>query len=515
MMKNTLHSKTTEKDSLDYIKKGSKTAKLDRELLFKISNGTLDVSNNAINFMLYTINYVAKDGRIYCDADTIRNQLYFQNKTYRRVVNELKLLNLIYEENEFLYSKFHVLSNGDKNDPSYVRNLEVLTSPDILSLNKTKKRFFLYVASFASVGTIKAVSVEALYSNKYHSGVNYIESYLSLAEILISFVKGGYLVVFINGKRYDEKSVDFETQLHTYCGYDFETRKKRMSKTREHKIGLKIHEQFLNNVAPNESSKAEFHYFADKYHIYYEVMRAKTIPLFINIQNELFNLFGTVGVEVYRQALTSYFKKEQENVLYHDLLVDENDTKAVNTMMDFYLIKDLEQIITNVLSKEMADSNIEQYFMDTEELAKLVSYFIEVSSDDHKIMLEEKLEQYGFELNLLAQSIPQQNILENQWLKLSNHITAIYEQLDFNMGKLPSDYKKRTIRKWASEGILTRKEVLKQTIQKLKDKILFMPKREKILLSPRIEQPRVVTQSSSSSSRMVPSDVYYNWLDHK
>lgn len=476
------------------VKDNTKTAKLNRELLFKISNGMLDISNNAINFMLVTIKWVAKDGRIYCDKDSIRNQLFMQNKTFNRVINELTQLKLVSEKEEFLYSHFHVLSNGNKKDPGYLRNISVLTSPKILSLNKTKKRFFLYAASFSAMGTIKSVSVEALYSNKYHSGVSYIESYQELAEVLIEFVKEGYLVVFINGKRYDDKSIDFENQLHTYCGYNRVSRKKRMSKTREHKIGIKIHERFLSSIVPNESSKAEFQFFADKYHIYYEVMRPKTIPLFINIQNQLYNLFEAVGVELYRHALVAYFAEEQENVLYHDLILDGNDTKAVNIMMDFYLIKNIEQIITNVLTKEKVESEIEQYFKENKNLEGLVRYFIEVSSDDHKIILEAELEKCGVDLESLVQSVPQQNVLENQWLLFKKHISPIYDQIEFKTEKISAEYKKNMIRKWASEGILTRKEMLKQAVQKLKEQALFFPNREKI---------------------EVPAFARYNWLSKK
>ncbi|MGX9134974.1 hypothetical protein ACWV26_11440 [Rummeliibacillus sp. JY-2-4R] len=482
----------------------AKTAKLNRELFFKISNGTLEVTNNAINFMLFTIKWVAKDGRIYCDKETIRKQLFLQNKTFNRVINELTELKLLSKKDEFFYSHFHVLSNGGKKDPTYVRNINILTSSEFLSLNKTKKRLFLYATSFTSIGTIKSVSVEALYSNKYHSGVSYIESYQELAGILIEFVSKGYLVVFINGKRYDDKSDDFEAQLHTYCGYDCDTRKKRMSKTRKHKIGLKVHERFLNSISPNESSKAEFQYFADKYHIYYEVMRPKTIPLFINIQNQLFNLFETVGVELYRHALVSYFSEEQENVLYHDLMSDENDTKAVNTMMDFYLIKDIEQIITNVLKKEKVESSAEEYFKDNENLEELVRYFIEVSSDDHKIMLEEKLEEFGIDLESLVQSVPQQNFLENHWLLFSEHISAIYGHIEFKAKNISVEYKKNMIRNWASRGVLTRKEMLKQAIENLKDKVLFLRKRDKIVIDSNIE-----------ALDKVPACVRYNWLDKR
>lgn len=481
----------------------AKTAKLDRELFFKIANGTLDVSNSAINFMLFTIQFVAKDGRIYCKKEDIRSQLYIQNKTFNRVINELIQLNLLSEKEGFLYSHFHVLSNGDKKDPGYVRNIKALTSNEVLSLNKTKKRFFLYAASFASMGTVKSVSVEALYSNKYYSGVNYIESYQELAENLFDLVNKGLLVVYINGKPYDNNAKDFKNHFHDYCGYDSVKRKKRMSKFREHKIGLKLHDRLLTTVAPNESSKAEFRYFADMYHIYHEVMRSETMPLFVDIQNKLFDLFGTVGVELYRHALTSYFSTEQENVLYHDLFSSETGTKAVNTMVDFYLIKNIQQIIINVLNNEQANTTVETYFKNDENLAKLVNYFIEISSDDHKVILEEQLEQKGIELKSLVKSVPQHNVLENHWLLLNEHISDIYCQFDVSAEQLSSAYQKKVIRQWASEGILARKEILKQAVLQLKNKVLFIPKRPRMVIDTGVTQNTLNPKDKNSSRKSI------------
>ncbi|KPH66938.1 hypothetical protein, partial [Oceanobacillus caeni] len=66
--------------------KSTKTSKLNRELFFQIGNGNLPVTGNAINFMLYTIAYVAKDGRIYCTDSQIRKSLCMQQKTLNRVI---------------------------------------------------------------------------------------------------------------------------------------------------------------------------------------------------------------------------------------------------------------------------------------------------------------------------------------------------------------------------------------------------------------------------------------------
>jgi hypothetical protein len=470
-----------------YINKRTKTAKLDRELFFQIGNGNLKISGNAINFMLYTINYVAKDGRIYCEPSQIRKRLNMQYKTWKRVISELKLLNLLSEKDGFLYSRFHVLSNGEKHDKGYVQNIKALTSNEILSLNKKKKRLFLYVASFSRMGIAKSVSVESLYSNKYHSGVNYIESYQELADILIEFVQKGYFVVYINGQRYDETSSDFEQALHSYCGYNPVTGKARMSKTKKHKIGIQIHEQLTKEVSPNQSSKEEFKYFATQYHIYHELLRPETIPFFISVQNELFDLFGTVGLELYRQALISYFSAEEENVLYHDLMSDQNETKAINTMMDFYLIKDIQNIILNVLTENKNEEDpITQYFMDKNHLSELVRYFVQKSSDNQKILLDSELEKHGIQLSELIRTTSGDNILDNHWLLLNQTISDIYDHihLDVEDTGITEDKQKEIVREWAEKGILAKHEWIEQSVEQLKNKIAPLVKyRKRISIS--------------------------------
>lgn len=128
-------------------------------------------------------------------------------------------------------------------------------------------------------------------------------------------------------------------------------------------------------------------------------------------------------------------------MLYHDLFSSETGTKAVNTMVDFYLVKNIQQIILNVLNNEQANTTVETYFKNDVNLA--VNYFIEISSDDHKVILEEKLEQKGIELKSLVQSIPQQNVIENHWLLFNEHISDIYCQIDVSAEQLSPSYQKK------------------------------------------------------------------------
>ncbi|MGJ9458521.1 hypothetical protein [Oceanobacillus sp. CF4.6] len=460
----------------------TKTAKLSQSLFFKLGNGEIDISANAIDFMFYTINFVAKDGRIYCNIEKVRTFLFMQQQTLDRVIDELKSLGFISEQEGYLYSHFHVLSNGDKEDKGYIRNIKALTSDYVRSLNKKKKRFLLYIISFARMGVPKAVSVEALYNNMYHSGVNYIDGYQELSEFLFEFVQRGYLVVYINKKRFDYTSHKFEEAFHDFCNFDVKTGKKRMSKKKEHKIALQIHEDLLkkDQVVPNNSSETEFRLFADKYNIYHELLRAETIPFFISVQNQLYDTFGKTGLYLYRNALDSYFSKEEENVLYHDLLKNEKETKAVNYMMDFHLIKDVQSIIVKALTStdESEAVEISGYVIDKEKVDNLIGYFADKSSDNQKILFHAELENNNIQMEELIGRNPEQNEYSNHWYSLNNRITETYERFDFDIDDeiLSNEQQKEIIQKWAYDGLLVKEEELKEAVNQLKKKVQFIPK---------------------------------------
>ncbi|WP_274307969.1 hypothetical protein [Solibacillus daqui] len=456
----------------------SKTAKLNRKLFFKFGNGTIDISKSALSYMFYTITFIGKDGRIFCDADMIRTALLFQHKTYNRVIEELKGLGLLVEVNNQLYSRFHVLSDGEKTDSSYIRNLAIFTSPEVASLTKNQKRFFIYIATAGLLtGPAQYVSVESLYSNKYHNGVNYIESYHDLNEILSVLVGKGLIDVQIDGKFYDKNSPDFEVIFHAYCNYNKITRKQRMSKKRTHRIGLRVHLPLLNkaNVVPNTSSHFEIEMLAINNYISPKNFREDTIHKFVGIQNDLFKLFGVNGIKIYREALVTYFEKEQLNILYYDQFADPKTTKAINTMVDFYLLPNVQQLIVQAASVQEPTNELDSYFAEKENLVKLVHYFNSKSSDNHKVLLDEQLELCGVDLQALVAVESNKNRTESAWFALHEQVELMYNHARYDENIVSIGYQKRVIRQWAKEGILSRKELLKQVIEKLHAKLTFIP----------------------------------------
>lgn len=456
--------------------KSSKTAKLDRELFLRIGKGELPITGNAINFMLHTINFAAKDGRIYRKPYQVKKQLNMQDKTFKRVIRELKLLSLLVEKEGFYYSRFHVLANEEKENEGYVGNIKALNSDDILSLNIKKKRFFLYVASFLNVGLPTSLAVGALYKNKYHSGINYIQSYRELSKILFEFVRKGYFDVFIHGKKYDKNSTDFEGVFHKHCGYDQGRGKQRMTK-RKNIIGIGVSKEIGENINSNQSDREEFFYYAEKNHIYHEILRAKTIRSFISVQNELFDKFGEVGVDLYRHAFATCFSIEQEMVLHYDFISDEKETKAVDVLMEFYLIKDVQEVIINVISGKKVNQAT-HYFTKADRLSELVLYFIQKSSDNQKILFDAELEVHGIRLSDLINTTTNDDKL-NPWSLLDNQISNIYERIDLNSDTKLFNHKK-IVREWAENGVLTREELIQQAVEEFKAKMLSFTRRERI-----------------------------------
>lgn len=462
----------------------SKTAKLSQKIMLKLANGSIDISRSALQFMLYTIKFVAKDGRIYTKMENVKEALNFQAKTLVRVIVELEELSLLTKEGDFYYSHFHVLSNGQKSDEMYVRNLKIFTSPTVLNLKKNELRFFLYVASRGLINKVaKLVAVESLYSNEYHKGVNYIDSYLELVSILDVLVSKELINVFIDDQIFNQSNAThFKATFHQYCGYKEDSRKKRMSKKSTHNIGLRVNPLLFDkkeDITENIASRSEIEYFAKENGFFHSHMRPNTIPTFIkNVQDVLFERFSLVGVELYRQALVTYFSTERDNVIYHDLYADANSSKAVNTMVDFFLLPSIIELIAAAASSATVEDRVVSYFKSKENLLALVDYFNEMASDNHRILLDEALEEVGVILTDLVETVEILNPTENSWLLLQAQTKNIYKTINYSQNVLSLQFQKRIVRQWAKEGLFTQKYLLNEAVEILKEKVIFLPKEQ-------------------------------------
>lgn len=502
------------KSKVSTSREGSDTAKLSQKILFPLTNGTTDISKNALNFMLYAINFVAKDGRIYTSFEQIKKDLHFQTKTLVRVLAELQELKLLSKQGDFYYSHFHVLAGKSKTDELYVRNLSVFTTPTVLNLKKNELRFLLYIASRGLINeSFKRSAVETLYSNTTHKGVNYIDSYHTLADILNKLVSLNLIEVMVKGEVFNKNNVQsFLSIFHTYCGYKENSRKKRMSKNKEntHVIGFRINTDLFSkeNIRPNESARKEIEFFADENCFFHSHMRSNTIPTFIkSVQDEVFNRFGIAGYQLYREALISYFEKEGDNVIYHDLYADEKSSKAVNTMVDFFLLPAIKDLIVTCATTTYTEDSKIAYFKQADILANLVDYYIEVGSDNHIILLEEALEAANVSLNELVKVIPITNPNENSWLLLQLKANYIYKTIRYKENVLSASCQKQIVREWAKNGLLSQKQKLNAAVDMLKKKVVFFNIKDYTELNSTNVQTKVAKSNTRTVTTNDPNNV--------
>jgi len=349
-------------------------------------------------------------------------------------------------------------------------------------LKKSELRFLLYVAASGVMkGAIKKVTIESLYSNLTNNqGVNYIDSYRNLVEILNVLVENGLIEVFIGQQVYTEKNAELFTEaLHQYCGYKANSRKKRMSKNTKHVIGIRIKPTLYDGkemISENIASRREIEYYANQNSFFHQHMCPETIPYIIKVQDELFERFGLVGVEMYRRALINYFETEKENVIYHDLYQDEQNSKVVNTMVDFFLIPDVIQVITVAVSEQETEDVIVLHFKKKENLLALIDYFNEKASSNHIVLLDEALEEVNVEVNDLVHSVDAMNPTENSWFLLQANMKNVYSTVNYNPSILSKKFQKEIVRQWAREGVLTQKYLLDDKVKALKSQVVFLPK---------------------------------------
>ncbi|PLT31969.1 hypothetical protein [Bacillus sp. V5-8f] len=463
-----------------------KTAKLDRDIMHKIGVNHVNLSSNAINFILFVANCIdGADGRIYVDRDKIRRELHMQKKTLIRVIQELKDKELLSEKNGFLVSHFHVTTNGETGQLRYMKNLKKFNSSEVFSMKKNAKRLLLKIAAMGTVGLPKRTSVENLYSNKLHDeqfGVFYHDSYQEFSANLFQLIEKDLIHVGIGKNTLTKDTEGYKEKFHEYCEFDAENGKVRTKSLSKHPISLKINHDLskarkeksfeaLKNVANEE----EFKFFASQYQICWELLRPETIPYFIGMKKELIARLGLLGLEIYRKSLIKYFAEHQENVLYHDLIIDEDETKAANYMKDFYILEEIKKIIveTFVSSRSNKDS-----LLSSEQRDELIRFFYDKGSVNHKIKLDEELTGLNSENISLYSEVLETNIKDlpghlKPFNVLFKDIQLIYQSIPL-VGESDINTHKIMVRKLAEQNLLTNKVKLQEAVNELKSKVSFI-----------------------------------------
>jgi hypothetical protein len=479
-------------------------ARLDKILIRDLARNNLDLSKTAINLIIHLTPFVDRDGSIHFNKEAVRKQMMLERRTFNSALNELRETSykgkkLLTYKDGYYVSNFHLSSNGKT---TYLKHLEVFNSPEFLNLTKNQTRLFLYIATLNIKNQSTKVAVENLYKNQLHDkdyGMSIYDSYKDMRDDLFFLIDNGFVSVRLPGESTDLNSDDssYKETFDIECGFK-ENKKFRTSKyhKEKHSIGLRVNPKlFQKDPISNVASESELRLLSDRFHIFHEDMKEETFNFIIGKKNNLIEQFGKAGLEIYRASLEKYFVEKHENIVYYDLL-----GKAADHFADFYLLEEMKRVILSAIKYVLGSGGSEfrksddlisnEYSFKDMNIPSLVEYFIANSSDEHKILIDQDLQQIEE-----AHDLMNGFTAEKPWTYLWESIEATYEShtpliKDMFMAECIKTKVREPIKLFAQinprelivslaeKSLLSQKKELDQETSKLKQIVRFFRKKQ-------------------------------------
>jgi len=485
--------------------KNPSLAKPRYETVRKFSTGQLKMNASTFDFLMSITPYVDLDLRINIPFLSISQALKHQHHTHHRVIFEAVKLGYLVKRNGHYYSMFHVVTNGNER---YLKPLDVFFSSTVHNYKLNTKRLFYYFATFAFLGDPKPVYVENLYKNSLNDrgeGMTYFQSYKEFANSFFELLQDGMIQVRLNNE--EKTLLTKESDLlrwvfHDYCDYDyFNKRKERTS------LLKKIRHKIIVNISPEiiterkiEASMYEFDSLAD--HVCGISDEQKY--MFISKKNELFQAFGKLGLEIYRNTLASYLSQNESHVYRYAA-----NNKIVNYYMDFYVLEAIKGIIADGAKLYSVNPRFSQlkvcggYLVTNKQIDTAIRYFLQNCSNDHIVILDEILDTHSAILNELATR-------HRSWEALSAHTSHIFSEMK---AKVDVPFGKEFVRKLAHKGILQREKELKEELQAIHNDMFEIPFKKVAVNMALAPDPQVSKLQDNKERYEKNKNVYYNWLE--
>lgn len=492
-------------------------AKPKHEFVYQFAKGNLKIAGSTMSLLMYISPYVDSDMRVIIDLDDARRALDMQPNTFYLALEQARQNGFLVRKKGFYYSRFHDSVDANARGLKYQKLLTEYSSPAVLNYPLNTKRLFYYFASFTLPGTKKKVSIEHLYRNELHTnefGINYFDSFTDLSTSILTLIKNDQINVQLmyneeanTGPLLTKDTPELEKTFKAFFGADDNVRKERTSllKSDKHKIKVNLTDRVLNGTLRVMATDLEFRLISDKYGICWEEMNIESRNYLASYKNELFNLFGDVGIEIYRNSISKYLKENAELVLYHDLV----SNKMANFVMDFNILPTIRDILhgaalhRNVLSLNTpaVDVLCNGYLIPITMIPELLRYYLRRGSENHIVLLD----------SILANSLIDYSdfsIGKKLWTMLDEDVHAVYRERYTDFKDLVSVNEwKDLCRVWAERGLLARKIEFEKEIVALKEMLDSSPR----LLS--LRKRYVSNDDKSKTQRFVVP--LYNWLEQR
>lgn len=422
--------------------KDTPLAKMDREILLKISKGLIPLESSTLDLLFHLSPYVDIDKKININMDQLCSEMDFRKSTFKFALNQAIQFGLIKLIDNDYYSEFHIVTTGEGGNYTYIPNLKILTTPLFKNYTLNQKRLFLYFLASRPPGLKNVVAIKNLYRNCFHSkdvGVNYFRSYREVVDTIIKMVGNGHICIeatkTVNNqeiKEYFRKSSNKDAETVKKDILNFfeieETKEGQKGKKwvyKEDKLKLKISAHILhdarNGIRKVVASEQEIYNLCEQFEVpIYHLENAEAWRYIIAYKNELHREVGKKGITLYRESLLNFFKESAPLMQYY-LQID----KVANYFMDFHLLKkcmneiiSFAKVVNTETTTTTTENLVKAHFKEV--MIKLLAFINNHGSDLDLLVLQEELD--------FVDDKKLEDVFQSTWLDSKNKISAFVSQ---------------------------------------------------------------------------------------
>lgn len=432
-------------------------------------SSVMPLHSNSIRAILLLGNRVDIDHRFNTHnlLSSLQELLHISKQKAKAVIHELQFYRFIRkDEDGHYYSLFTKKYEKGMTDYAYIPYFRFFNEYEslFLSMKERELKLFLYVLTRKQAGIFHQISVEHLYKNKTFEKKNvlpFFHSQKEVAHYLHRLISKQLLQIrfFYKGENviWDTQNAEEGFNLfNEFCGkIEKGKRKKRFGLSR-HKIELRIHPILLigkkneytleeREFMSGRSLKKDLYFLKNHqqrqiqvqsvYEAHSSLFELKTIamehgynlehlaaeyPDFVahvhQLKLELWKQFGRIGIELYREALTSYFSNQE-----HRFLEDVLEDKFTSILKNYYILPTLQkEFLTHAqcLLKNQQERGFISHAVikEQKEYANAIAqYFNQQSFFDRSVVLHHAIEcMEGMNLTFLTQELPEFKVLHER-----------------------------------------------------------------------------------------------------
>lgn len=264
-----------------------------------------------------------KDGRINATLPKIKDLGYMTPKLVTTSLKRLLELGWIRKDGADYFTTYTTNTSANRKELYYINLFKFFQTETFKTMYKRDINFLFYILTSKLPGTFHSVEIERLYRNEINRKskkgllIDYFTNFEDLVSHLSSLIEKGVIEVKLGKESLlTETTSDIKEKFYSYCGKNSESRKKRIRNEFDHHvIHIRISKKVLKEkttVFDEErlSTLQDLADIATKYQCSIDLYDIKELEPIHMFKNKLYETFGNVGIQVYRESVESFFKHQ-------------------------------------------------------------------------------------------------------------------------------------------------------------------------------------------------------------